>query len=89
MLREILDIKNHQYEKIGHLKSRLLNPSITLINQVTDIIVSMIEIKHGRKIIAFNFKIIKKSPIQKLISESTVKPPLKNDHEDRSISSLL
>ena len=42
-LRDILDIKKHQYQKVGHLKSRLINPSICLINQVTDIEIHMSE----------------------------------------------
>lgn len=44
-LRNILDIDNKQYKLVGHLKNRLLVPSINLINKVTDINVSIKDVK--------------------------------------------
>jgi len=49
-LRELLDIDKKKYQLIGHLKSRLLVPSIEFINKVTDITVTIKDVKHGRKI---------------------------------------
>jgi len=72
-LRDILDIKKSQYQKIGHLKSRLLTPSITLINQVTDIHISVIEIKHERKIIAFKFQLSKQNSSKPIKATKSIK----------------
>jgi len=58
-LRQILDIDKKQYQLVGHLKNRLLNPSIKLINDVTDINISTEEVKEGRKITGFIFNITK------------------------------
>jgi len=61
-LRNILDIDKKQYKLVGHLKSRLLIPSVKVINDVTDINISIKEVKHGRKIAGFIFNISNKSP---------------------------
>jgi len=61
-LRNILDIDKKQYKLVGHLKSRLLIPSIDVINSVTDIHISIRDVKHGRKIAGFIFDISKKKP---------------------------
>ncbi len=45
-LRKILDVDKKQYKLVGHLKSRLLLPSIDLINNVTDIHISIKDVKH-------------------------------------------
>jgi len=50
-LRELLDIKKSHYQLVGHLKSRLLDPTIRLINEVTDIHVLTSNVKHGRRIV--------------------------------------
>ena len=65
MLRDLLSIKKSQYKLVGHLKNRLLEPSIELINRVTDINVSCNSYKHGRRIAGFIFD-IKKSPIKNI-----------------------
>ncbi|NQY38206.1 MAG: replication initiation protein [Alteromonadaceae bacterium] len=44
-LRTILSVEKNQYKLVGHLKSRLLIPTINLINKVTDIKVSFEEDK--------------------------------------------
>ncbi|MBF0264131.1 MAG: replication initiation protein [Gammaproteobacteria bacterium] len=64
-LRDLLSIKKSQYKLVGHLKSSLLEPSIKLINRVTDIKVSCSSYKHGRRIAGFIFD-IKRSPIKNL-----------------------
>lgn len=56
-LRNILDVGKKKYKLVGHLKSRLLIPSIKVINDVTDINISIKEVKHGRKIAGFIFNI--------------------------------
>jgi len=61
-LRNILDIDKKQYKLVGHLKSRLLIPSVKVINDVTDINISIKEVKHGRKIAGFIFNISNKNP---------------------------
>lgn len=62
-LRNILDVDKKQYKLVGHLKSRLLIPSIKVINDVTDINISIKEVKHGRKIAGFIFNISKKEEL--------------------------
>lgn len=62
-IREILSIQKKQYLLIGHLKSRLLNPTIDLINRTTDIKVEYTHYKHGKKIAGFIFDIQKNSKI--------------------------
>lgn len=58
-LRELLNIDKKQYKLVGHLKSRLLIPSIEYINKVTDIHVTMHDVKPSRRIIWFKFDIRK------------------------------
>jgi len=62
-LRKILDVDKKQYKLVGHLKSRLLLPSIDLINNVTDIHISIKDVKHWRKIAGFIFNIAKRPPL--------------------------
>jgi plasmid replication initiation protein len=70
-IREILDIDKKQYKLVWHLKSRLLLPSIEFINAVTDIKVTIKDVKHGRRIAGFKFNISKRIPIQ-ITPEQTV-----------------
>lgn len=72
-IREILDIDKKQYKLIWHLKSRLLLPSIEFINAVTDINVTLKDVKHGRRIAGFKFNISKqpKSTAQTTAEKTT------------------
>ena len=63
-IREILDIDKKQYKLVWHLKSRLLLPSIEFINVVTDIKVTIKDVKHGRRIAGFKFNISKQVKAQ-------------------------
>jgi len=78
-LRTLLSIKKSQYKLVGHLKNRLLEPSISLINRVTDINVSCMPYKHGRRIAGFIFDIKKGLP-QKT-SHKLSKPPIPRDNK--------
>jgi len=60
-LRDILSIKKKQYLLVGHLKSRLLDPAIDLINRTTDIRIDYMPYKHGRKVAGFVFDIQKRA----------------------------
>jgi len=64
---------------VGHLKNRLLKPSISLINRVTDINVSCMSYKHGRRIAGFIFD-IKKSVPKKTIQKLS-QPPIPTDNK--------
>jgi plasmid replication initiation protein len=61
-----LSIQKKQYILIGHLKSRLLNPTIDLINRTTDIYVESTPYKHGKKIAGFIFDIKKNGRVARI-----------------------
>ena len=69
-LRELLSIQKKQYTLIGHLKSRLLTPTIDLINRTTDIRVGYTPYKYGKKIAGFVFDIRKNRSIEPLTISS-------------------
>lgn len=86
-LKELIGVGESEYKKIGHLKERVLNPSIAEINEKTDLTVSYITEKiESRSITHVNFSIIDKfnqmNPVEssayhllksKGLSESTAK----------------
>ncbi len=71
-LKETLELPS-AYQRIDHLKDRVLNPAVNEINKKTDMTVSYEQIKSGRNITAFKFvfvlreekKTTKKSAIKK------------------------
>jgi len=75
-LRELLGIPEDKYSTYGNFKNRILKHSIELINKNTDILVTLDEIKTGRKITDVKFKIksrkIDREPIAKKIVSNTL-----------------
>jgi hypothetical protein len=57
-LKDWLEIPKDQYTNVGHFKDKILDPSIEAINDVTDILVSILApIKDSRRIIGWRFKV--------------------------------
>lgn len=84
-IRTLLNINKNQYQLVGHLKSRLLLPSIKLINQVTDIKVSLSDVRYGKKITGFVFDIKK----QKNIAIKKSNPKCESSPSDDLLSWFL
>lgn len=55
-LRQRFEIESTEYKRMSNFKSRVLDPSLKQINDLTDIKVSYTQEKKGRKIIGFTFK---------------------------------
>lgn len=59
-LREKLGATNKSYAVYGNFKNKILNPSITELNNQTDLSIKFTEIKKGRKIVSIKFTIYRK-----------------------------
>jgi len=82
-IRQLLAIDKNKYEQVGHLKNRLLVPSVKLINEVTDIYVSIREVKQWRKISGFIFQVINKVLAKRAIMSAVkILPPAKQSQWD-------
>lgn len=55
-LRTRFEIGSKEYERMSNFKSRVLEPALKQINDLTDIKVSYIQEKKGRNIVGFTFK---------------------------------
>lgn len=55
-LRTRFEIGSKEYERMSNFKSRVLEPALKQINDLTDIKVSYIQEKKGRSIVGFTFK---------------------------------
>lgn len=93
-VRELLSIKKDQYKLVGHLKSRLLDPSIALINRTTDIEVTHSPYEPSRKVASFIFDIHKAaapprlSPIPPSTSISEASTPLGKKYQPIGIKEM-
>lgn len=55
-LRTRFEIGSKEYERMSNFKSRVLEPALKQINDLTDIKVSYVQEKKGRSIVGFTFK---------------------------------
>lgn len=55
-LRQRFEIESTEYKRMSNFKSRVLEPALKQINDLTDIKVTYTQEKKGRKIIGFTFK---------------------------------
>lgn len=72
-ISDIKKIFNVKYRFIGDIKKRLINCCVDDININTDIILNAIDIKEGRKIIGFNFRISRKNFLNDVLKNKIAK----------------
>lgn len=73
-LRQRFEIDKTEYSRMSNFKSRVLNPAVEQINDLTDIEVSYAQTMRGRKIDGFTFKFkFKKTAKTKKTEEKRVK----------------
>ena len=63
--REQLGVESSEYKRMGNFKARVLDLAVQEINEKTDIKVSYEQVKKGRTIIGFKFKILDKEKPRK------------------------
>lgn len=76
-LRQRFEIESTEYKRMSNFKSRVLEPALRQINDLTDIKVTYTQEKKGRKIIGFTFKFkFKETPKKSLkaINNHVIKP---------------
>lgn len=73
-LRGKLGALNKSYDVYGNFKNRVLDPSVTDLNNQTDLLIEFNEVKKGRKVVQIEF-IIKRNPKSKLGTPADVPPP--------------
>lgn len=76
-LRQRFEIESTEYKRMSNFKSRVLEPALKQINDLTDIKVTYTQEKKGRKIIGFTFKFkFKETPKKSLkaINNHVIKP---------------
>jgi len=62
-LKSLLGITQKSYEVYGNLKNRVIRPSIKELNEETDLMIELEEVKKGRQVIELIFKIKRKQNI--------------------------
>ena len=67
--REQLGIEIHEYKRMGNFKLRVLDLAVEEINEKSDIKVSYVQVKKGRTITGFKFKVLTKDKPKKTIQE--------------------
>jgi len=70
-LRFSLGIEETEYQRIPDFKARVLNPALKQINAHTDIEVECDQIKTGRVVSGFNFKLKMKPTVEKVSKKAT------------------
>lgn len=65
-LRKRLGIEDHEYQRMHHFKSRVLDVALSQINEHTDITVKVEQHKNGRVITGFSFKFKQKQQAKKI-----------------------
>lgn len=69
--RNQLGIEAHEYKRMGNFKLRVLDLAVKEINEKSDIKVSYSQVKKGRTITGFKFKVITKGKLKKEQLENT------------------
>ena len=69
-LKEFMGVKEGEYERIGNLKSRLIDPAVNDISAYSDIAINQVEyIKEGKRVASVKFTAESKPP--ELVTEET------------------
>lgn len=63
--RDQLGIEPHEYKRMGNFKLRVLDLAVKEINEKSDIKVSYSQVKKGRTITGFKFKVLTKDKVKK------------------------
>src|SRR5699024_9711244 len=71
-LKSLLGITQRSYEVYGNLKNRVIRPSIKELNEETDLMIELEEVKKGRQVIELIFKIKRKQNINQKNAEFDV-----------------
>src|SRR5699024_7635742 len=71
-LKSLLGITQKSYEIYGNLKNRVIRPSIKELNEETDLMVELEEVKKGRQVIELIFKIKRKQNINQKNAELNI-----------------
>lgn len=80
---DIKKIFSVNYKSIGDMKKRLINCCTDDININTDILLNAIDVKEGRKIVGFNFKVSRKNLLNDTLKKKIEKIK-KNIHVSKS-----
>lgn len=80
---DIKKIFNVKYKSIGDMKKRLINCCTDDININTDILLNAIDVKEGRKIVGFTFKVSRKNLLNDTLKKKIEKIK-KNIHVSKS-----
>ncbi len=67
--RDQLGIESHEYKRMGNFKLRVLDLAVKEINEKSDIKVSYSQVKKGRTITGFKFKVLTKDKVKKTKTE--------------------
>lgn len=70
---DIKKIFSVNYKSIGDMKKRLINCCTDDININTDILLNAIDVKEGRKIVGFNFKVSRKNLLNDILKKKIEK----------------
>ena len=68
--RDQLGIESHEYKRMGNFKLRVLDLAVKEINEKSDIKVSYSQVKKGRTITGFKFKVLAKDKTKKVKLEN-------------------
>ena len=68
--RDQLGIESHEYKRMGNFKLRVLDLAVKEINEKSDIKVSYSQVKKGRTITGFKFKVLAKDKAKKVKLEN-------------------
>lgn len=63
--RDQLGVETHEYKRMGNFKLRVLDLAVREINEKSDIKVSYSQVKKGRTITGFKFKVLTKDKLKK------------------------
>jgi len=69
--RDQLGVESHEYKRMGNFKLRVLDLAVKEINEKSDITVSYSQVKKGRTITGFKFKVLAKDKPKKARLEDT------------------
>ena len=67
--RDQLGVDDHEYKRMGNFKLRVLDLAVSEINEKADIKVSYEQVKKGRVIVGFKFKVLAKDKPKKVKQE--------------------
>lgn len=76
------------YDRINNLKKRVLEPSLEEINEKTDIKVVCTNIKEGRTIVGFKFKVTQKPKPKESQADNKPKPQAKDNLTDAQLGRI-